>query len=316
MNIISLGSSQALTSGQWRLTFHGLSRELVVNLKTSDETLPISLADMDEHIEWIIRDSLNPLEVVFDLGRVTTNEWFAFDVAAESASVIEWKLEALNADDAWSAGSLELRSGDRGNLLEFKVEETTWYLTAKAPIGSGRSPGLNSSQTPPSPRSAKLLVDASPSAYSKLLTPKVIELLSELSSLVNRETGAPLVASYLGQFDIQFSRDQQLESQHRNSIERVLQQDSRPDPLRKVVLAAVREAPRGSRLLVLTDGSFLVSAELAELAESKDVKVDVLIVGNPVVIAEMRQSTHIKLGLLLDTDTQERLKEISSFGLD
>jgi hypothetical protein len=316
LNIISLGSSHALSSRQWRLTFLGLSRELVLNLKTSEATFAISSLEIDRHFEWIIRDSLSPLEVVFDLGRVTNNEWFAFDLVAEGASVIEWKLEALNADDVWSAGSLEVRSGDQGSLLEFKFEENQWYLTAQAPIGSGRSTGLNHSQTSTRPRNVKLLVDASPSAYSKLMAPKVIELLAELSNFVNRETGAALVVSYLGQFDIEISRDQQLESQHRNSIEKVLQQDNRPDPLRKIVLNAVKEAARGSRIVVLTDGSFLVSAELAELAEVKDVKVDVLIVGNPAVIAEMRESSHIKYGLLLDTDTKDRLEEISSLGLD
>lgn len=300
---------------QWRLSFSGLTRETFLNLVSGTQKISAHSPSFDDTFSWARRESSTPLELIFDLNRISDDVGFAFEVSSEGSAVINWKLDALNSEESMSPGSFEVKAGDSGNLLEFSRQDDGWTLVAKAPAGSSRSQVQNPRQDALRPRLVKLLVDASPSASAKLSSPTVIDLITELNELTTVEFGSSLVISYLGQFETAISKDQMVENQHASAIARVLQQESRPDPLRKVVLRMVEESGRGGRIVILSDNTFLVSAELAQLAESKDVKVDILIVGNPAVISEIRDSTHFNLRLLSDRETLDALKEICFFGL-
>jgi hypothetical protein len=311
MDIVSLGATRVLESSQWRLQVNGLSREISFFLSFSDSHLDSNSNQLEGDLGWIIRDSSNPLEMIFDLSRIGDIEAFSFGIKSDGDTNLVWTLEALNSNESLSAGGQELRSGDSGDLIIFEQVGGEWTVSAQAPKSTARpqaraaggSVGQQARQT-------KVLIDASPSALEKLQLAAVLQILSKLNLSLTQVFGSPLRVSYLGAFETQLSGEQQLEHQHKNALERITQLTERPDPLRRVVANEVETAARGSRLIVISDGSFLVSTELAELAEGKDVLVDLVVVGNPVVIAPLRESTSFTMTLVPERMSDDDLDKL------
>lgn len=311
MDIVSLGATRVLESSQWRLKVAGLSREISFFLKLADADIDSNSNQLDGDLGWIIRDSSNPLELIFDLSRIGDLDGFGFGIKSDGETNLVWTLEALNSNESFSAGGQELRAGDSGELIVFELVGGEWTVSAKAPTSTARPqsrlvPGATAQQA----RQTKVLIDASPSALEKLSLPAVTQLLTGLNLHLIQAFGAPLTVSYLGAFENQLSGEQQLEHQHKNAMERITQLTQRPDPLRKVVASEVDKAARGSRLIVVSDGSFLVTTELAELAEGKDVLVELVVVGNPVVIAPLRESANFRMTLVPDRMSDDDLDKL------
>lgn len=315
MDITAIGSGQFLDSSQWRLTFPGLGREvkLFVTIEGDPELTPIS--SIDSKLDWISLDSASPPELIFDLNRISPQVIFSIDAKVEANVALIWTLEALNSDATWSAGSLELREGDQGQLIKFEPEDGSWYFTALAPTGSKRIANASVFDNKPEMRKTRVLIDASPSARTKLDVPAVHQLIDALDRTVNKEAGERLFVSYLGQFDQSFSREQQIASQHKNALNAMTMSEQRPEPLRKVVFQQVDAAPRGSRLLIISDGSFLVSSELDALAQDRDVTVELLVLGNPAVLPEFSASRMFRMKLIRDSLGDQELEEICLSGI-
>jgi hypothetical protein len=311
MDIVSLGATRVLESSQWRLQVTGLSREISFLLNFSQSQLDSNSNQLDGDLGWIMRDSANPLELIFDLSRIGDLETFSFGIKSDGETNLVWTLEALNSNESLSAGGQELRAGDSGDLIVFELIGGEWTLSAKAPVSTSKPQSrLVTGAASQQARQTKVLIDASPSALEKLQLPAVTQILSSLNLHLTQAFGSPLSVSYLGAFENQLSGEQQLEHQHKNALERITQLTQRPDPLRKVVAAEIEKTARGSRLIVISDGSFLVTTELAELAEGKDVLVELVVVGNPVVIAPLRESTSFNMTLVPDRMSDEDLDKL------
>ena len=315
MNIVTLESSQYLETPQWRLSFQGLGRECTVTISFNGSSYQCSDIETEDSLSWIIQESKTPLELLFDLGRIEVADSFSFDISSEVNTNVTWILEALNSDESWSAGSQEIGVGDTGPLVTFEYELSQWLFTARAPTSTNKKNRVEPSGTQGLNRPTKVLFDASPAALQKLESGLVVRLLETLNQLVLRESTVGITASYIGQFETQFLADAPVENEHRNSLLKVMQSDARPEPLRRVVQSEVLATSKGNRLLVISDGSFLVSQELADLAESKDVRVELLIIGEPIIIAPLRESPSFAMSLLSNDASEERLKEICLFGI-
>ena len=85
--------------------------------------------------------------------------------------------------------------------------------------------------------------------------------------------------------------------------------------MRRLVATELSLAPRGSRLFIISDGSFLVSPEAAQIADEKDVAVELVVIGNPAVVAPLTGSEKFKMEIAQGNFTPERLDEICLFGL-
>ena len=314
MDITAIGSSQFLDSSQWRLTFPGLGREAKLFISSEAFSEPIPISAIDGKLDWISLESTSPPELIFDLNRISPQAAFSLEAKVEANVALIWTLEALNSDTTWSAGSLELTEGDKGQLIEFEPEDEAWYFTAFAPTGSKRAPSTSVFENKPEMRKTRVLIDASPSARAKLDVPAVHQLIDALDRIMNRDGGERLSVSYLGQFEQQFSREQQIASQHKNALNSIANSEQRPEPLRKVVFRQIDNAPRGSRLVVISDGSFLVSGDLSLLAQERDVTVQLLVLGNPAVVPEFSDSPMFKMTLIRDSLSDQELEEICLSG--
>lgn len=315
MNIVALESGQFLSTAQWRLSFDGLGRECKVSISFNGANYQVSGLESEPSLSWIIQESESPLEFLFDIERMEAADSFSFDISSEGRSIVTWRLEALNVDESWSAGSQEIGTGDNGPLMIFEYDSGQWSLIAKAPKSIQKRIKTESSRGQNLSRQTKVLLDSSPTGIPKMESGLVIRLLSALNQIVLQESPSGITASYLGQFETKFTGDVHIENHHRNSLMKVLQSEVRPEPLRRVVQTEVLNAQKGSRLLVVSDGSFLVSQELADLAETKDVRVELLVIGDPIVIAPLRESTSFSMAIVSEATADELLKEICLFGI-
>lgn len=305
-----MGSSQTLDSGQWRISFQGLSRSTRAFLNQPASHLRVLANEAEEHFQWIFTESTQPLELVFDLHRISPAELFEFEIEADEDASLVWSLEALNSDETLSAGSIEIAAGDSGALLSFDFDEEEWFVTAKAPQGRKRSAQPRTGKIEAEPRVTRVLIDASPSARGKLECQAAVSILQRLDQLHRAKPGKELRVSYLGLFDLSFSTEQQIESQHRELLQQISTSDLRPEPLRKVVLREVDAAMRGTRLLVLSDGAFLISRDLDALVQEREIDVDILVFGHPAVVPDLNASDRFELRLVPDRLDEDELEEI------